>query len=148
MNPIKTSVHNWTLIMPASQAALGQEEYEKVVKKATLKMDLVIVPIMVGCSHIFYIVSRLPVANPTQGRHVMCVSDPDRAAASWLPNVHPSRNEVNYLDRQNIASVKLANITTELGLSEVEYQTTVSIAFVGYSISAPRPWTPHLNAVD
>lgn len=41
--------------------------------------------------------------------------------------------KVNYLDRQNIASAKLADITTDLNLSQVEYQTTVSILFVGYS---------------
>ncbi|KAK6223851.1 hypothetical protein QIS74_03795 [Colletotrichum tabaci] len=86
----KQGSHAGNLIMPASLAALGQEEYEKVGKRATLKMDMVIMPIMV----IMYV--------------------------------------LNYLDRQNIASAKLANITTDLDLSEVEYQTTVSILFVGY----------------
>ncbi|KAI8295076.1 putative transporter [Colletotrichum sp. SAR 10_98] len=90
VNAEKLSVHDGTLIMPASLAALSQEDYEKVGKKATLKMDMVIMPIMV----IMYV--------------------------------------LNYLDRQNIASAKLANITTELNLSQVEYQTTVSILFVGY----------------
>ncbi|KAJ0135897.1 High-affinity nicotinic acid transporter [Colletotrichum tanaceti] len=86
----KQSSHGGNLVMPASLAALGQEEYEKMGKRATLKMDMVIMPIMV----IMYV--------------------------------------LNYLDRQNIASAKLANITTDLDLSEVEYQTTVSILFVGY----------------
>ena len=40
---------------------------------------------------------------------------------------------LNYLDRQNIASAKLANIDEDLGLSSVDYQTGVSILFVGYS---------------
>ncbi|KAK1700891.1 major facilitator superfamily domain-containing protein [Colletotrichum godetiae] len=82
VNADKLSQHGGNLIMPA--------KYERVGKKATLKMDMVIMPIMV----IMYI--------------------------------------LNYLDRQNIASAKLADITTDLSLSEVEYQTTVSILFVGY----------------
>jgi len=40
---------------------------------------------------------------------------------------------LNYLDRQNIAAAKLAGITTDLNLSDTEYQTCVSILFVGYS---------------
>ncbi|KAL8409870.1 hypothetical protein RB594_008092 [Gaeumannomyces avenae] len=77
-------------VMPASLAALSQEEYDRLGKRATLKMDLVIMPIMV----LMYI--------------------------------------LNYLDRQNIASAKLANIDKDLNLSTVDYQTTVSILFVGY----------------
>jgi sugar phosphate permease len=41
---------------------------------------------------------------------------------------------LNYLDRQNIASAKLADIEEDLGLSQVQYQTAVSILFVGYSM--------------
>ena len=40
---------------------------------------------------------------------------------------------LNYLDRQNIASARLAGLTTDLNLSQTEYQTCVSILFVGYS---------------
>ena len=36
------------------------------------------------------------------------------------------------MDRQNIASAKLANIEKDLNLSPVQYQTCVSILFVGY----------------
>ncbi|CAG9942846.1 unnamed protein product [Clonostachys rosea f. rosea IK726] len=39
---------------------------------------------------------------------------------------------MNYLDRQNIASAKLNDIDVDLGLSSVQYQTSVSILFVGY----------------
>ncbi|KAM0542986.1 hypothetical protein ACHAPJ_012543 [Fusarium lateritium] len=39
---------------------------------------------------------------------------------------------LNYLDRQNIASAKLANIEEDLSLSPVEYQTSVSIMFCSY----------------
>ncbi|ETN36386.1 uncharacterized protein HMPREF1541_08663 [Cyphellophora europaea CBS 101466] len=39
---------------------------------------------------------------------------------------------LNFLDRQNIASAKLADIETDLNLSPVQYQTCVSILFVGY----------------
>ncbi|OJJ48158.1 hypothetical protein ASPZODRAFT_62023 [Penicilliopsis zonata CBS 506.65] len=39
---------------------------------------------------------------------------------------------MNYLDRQNIASAKLAGITEDLGLSDVQYQTCISVLFAGY----------------
>ncbi|KAF2757108.1 MFS general substrate transporter [Pseudovirgaria hyperparasitica] len=39
---------------------------------------------------------------------------------------------MNYLDRNNIAAVRLAGLQTELRLTSVQYQTTVSILFVGY----------------
>ncbi|OKL61998.1 hypothetical protein UA08_02917 [Talaromyces atroroseus] len=39
---------------------------------------------------------------------------------------------LNYLDRQNIASAKLANLVEDLNLSSVQYQTCVSLLFVGY----------------
>lgn len=84
---------NVSRAMPATLAALSAEEYEKLGKKATYKLDLVIMPILV----VMYI--------------------------------------LNYLDRQNIASAKLAGIEQDLGLSQVQYQTTVSILFVGYSES-------------
>jgi hypothetical protein len=83
--------------MPDNLAALNDAEYARLGKKATLKMDLVIMPIMV----IMYV--------------------------------------LNYLDRQNIASAKLANITDDLNLSQVQYQTTVSILFVGYSTPPSLP---------
>ena len=44
---------------------------------------------------------------------------------------------LNYLDRQNIAASNLADITVDLGLSVTQYNTTVSILFVGYSKYAP-----------
>lgn len=40
---------------------------------------------------------------------------------------------LNYLDRQNIASARLAGLTEDLKLSQTQYQTCVSILFVGYS---------------
>ena len=40
---------------------------------------------------------------------------------------------LNYLDRQNIASARLAGLTEDLSLSTTQYQTCVSILFVGYS---------------
>ncbi|MCJ1352885.1 MAG: hypothetical protein MMC33_002869 [Icmadophila ericetorum] len=39
---------------------------------------------------------------------------------------------LNYLDRNNIASARLAGLQTELNLSSVQYNTCVSILFVGY----------------
>ena len=85
------------LVMPAELSALSEAEYNALGKRATWKMDIVIMP----CVVIMYI--------------------------------------LNYLDRQNIASAKLADITTDLGLSAVQYQTSVSILFASYSefLSAP-----------
>ncbi|KAH8660029.1 nicotinamide mononucleotide permease [Xylariales sp. PMI_506] len=39
---------------------------------------------------------------------------------------------LNYLDRQNISSAKLANIDKDLGMNAVQYQTSISILFAGY----------------
>lgn len=83
------------LIRPANLAVLSEEDYLKLGKRATFKMDLVIMP----CVTIMYI--------------------------------------LNYLDRQNIASARLADIEKDLNLTDVNYQTAVSILFVGYS-KCPR----------
>lgn len=39
---------------------------------------------------------------------------------------------MNYLDRNAIAAAKVAGIEDDLGLTDSEYQTSVSILFVGY----------------
>ncbi|MCJ1435677.1 hypothetical protein MMC27_005052 [Xylographa pallens] len=39
---------------------------------------------------------------------------------------------LNYLDRNNIASARLAGLETDLKLTSTQYQTSVSILFVGY----------------
>ena len=39
---------------------------------------------------------------------------------------------LNYLDRNNIASARLAGLEKELKLTSVQYNTCVSILFVGY----------------
>ncbi|KAJ7497627.1 major facilitator superfamily domain-containing protein [Mycena latifolia] len=39
---------------------------------------------------------------------------------------------LNFLDRQNIASAKLAGISKDLKLSAVQYQSCISLLFVGY----------------
>ncbi|KAK4994559.1 hypothetical protein LTR60_007994, partial [Cryomyces antarcticus] len=39
---------------------------------------------------------------------------------------------MNYLDRNNIAAARLAGLQDELKLTSVQYQTSVSILFVGY----------------
>lgn len=72
--------------MPESLAALDEEEYARLGRRAVLKMDLIIMPTLT----IMYI--------------------------------------MNYLDRQNIASAKLADIDDDLGLSPVQYQTVSKIA--------------------
>lgn len=77
--------------MPDSLRDLSSEEVNKIMRKATIKMDVVVMP----CLMIMYI--------------------------------------LNYLDRNNIAIAKLADITKDLQLSDTQYQTSVSILFVGYS---------------
>lgn len=77
--------------MPMILQQLTPEQYKKVGYKATLKMDIIIIP----CLMIMYI--------------------------------------LNYLDRNNIASAKLANIMEDLHLTPTEYQSCISILFAGYS---------------
>ncbi|KAI0206782.1 nicotinamide mononucleotide permease [Astrocystis sublimbata] len=78
------------LRMPANLAALSDDEYKRLGRKSTLKMDCVIMPVLV----------------------IMFL--------------------LNFLDRQNLASARLAGIEEDLGISDVQYQTCVSILFVGY----------------
>lgn len=77
--------------LPEPIAGYTDVELHRLGRKATIKLDLIIMPAMT----ILYI--------------------------------------LNYLDRQNIAAANLANITEDLGLSVTQYNTTVSILFVGYS---------------
>ncbi|EXJ59882.1 hypothetical protein A1O7_04029 [Cladophialophora yegresii CBS 114405] len=78
------------MVMPEALLGLSESELIFLGRKATFKLDCIIMP----CVVIMYI--------------------------------------LNYLDRQNIASAKLANIDNDLGLSAVQYQTSVSILFCGY----------------
>lgn len=89
-------------MMPMSLVGLSETEFASVGRKATVKMDIMIMP----CLVIMYI--------------------------------------MNYLDRQNIAAAKLADIDKDLGLSDVQYQTCISLLFVGYSKSAFR-WAAGSN---
>lgn len=57
-----------------------------------------------------------------------------RASSVELLLSHLLTFDRNYLDRNNIASAKLANIMEDLNLINTEYQTCVSILFVGYSM--------------
>jgi len=43
-----------------------------------------------------------------------------------------SRYILNYLDRNNIASARLAGLESDLALTSSQYETSVSILFVGY----------------
>lgn len=53
---------------------------------------------------------------------------------------------LNYLDRQNIAASKLANIMEDLDMSVTQFNTVVSILFVGYSeYSTTNDSTPRLT---
>lgn len=79
--------------MPEIPRSLSAAEYRKTGRRATLKMDIIIMPTLM----ITFI--------------------------------------LNFLDRNNIAAAKLAGITEDLHLSETQYQTCVSVLFVGYSKS-------------
>lgn len=87
----KPAVNAVELVPPPALAALSEAEYARLARRATLKLDLIIMP----CVVIMYI--------------------------------------LNYLDRQNIASAKLASIQQDLRLTDVQYQTCISLLFVGYS---------------
>ncbi|KAL1962104.1 hypothetical protein VTN77DRAFT_571 [Rasamsonia byssochlamydoides] len=78
------------LVPPPALAALSEAGYARLGRRATLKLDLIIMP----CVVVMYI--------------------------------------LNYLDRQNIASAKLATIMQDLRLTDVQYQTCISLLFVGY----------------
>jgi hypothetical protein len=82
--------HAGALSIPASLASLSPDELARVGRKATLKIDFLVMPALI----VMYI--------------------------------------LNYLDRQNIAAAKLAAITTDLKLSAVQYQSCISLLFVGY----------------
>jgi hypothetical protein len=74
-------VGRWS--MPDSLAALSGDELSKLGRRATFKLDAVMMPILI----VMYI--------------------------------------LNYLDRQNIASARLAGLQDDLGLSNIQYQTAV-----------------------
>jgi len=77
--------------LPPSLQGKTSEELAKIQRRATFKLDLVIMPAIT----ILYI--------------------------------------LNYLDRQNLAASKLANIMEDLELTVQDFNTCVSILFVGYS---------------
>ncbi|KAJ5016765.1 putative transcriptional regulatory protein [Colletotrichum sp. SAR 10_99] len=78
--------------MPEILRSLSAAEYMKTGRRATLKMDIIIMPTLM---------------------------------VTFI---------LNFLDRNNIAAAKLAGITEDLHLSETQYQTCVSVLFVGYII--------------
>jgi hypothetical protein len=78
------------LVLPEILNGVSAEDLGRLGRKATFKLDLIIMPAMT----ILYI--------------------------------------LNYLDRQNAAAANLADITTDLGMSVTQYNTIISILFVGY----------------
>ncbi|KAI1814434.1 MFS general substrate transporter [Poronia punctata] len=87
------SLHVGNKSMPQNLASLSKEDYARLSRRATLKLDLVMMPILL----IMYV--------------------------------------LNYLDRQNIASARLAGLQEDLGMTDVQYQTAVSILFIGYILA-------------
>ena len=55
---------------------------------------------------------------------------------------------LNYLDRQNIASAKLAGLVQDLNMTSVQYQTAVSLLFAGYSKFFVLPTNLTLQLID
>jgi hypothetical protein len=52
---------------------------------------------------------------------------------------------LNYLDRNAIALAKINHIQDDLNLSGTQYQTCVSILFVGYILGKTRTIAPKLR---
>ena len=76
--------------MPESLRGMEEKELEALGRKATFKIDIIVMP----CLVVMYV--------------------------------------LNYLDRQNIASARLAGLPEDLNINATQYQTCVSILFVGY----------------
>ncbi|WVN90862.1 uncharacterized protein L203_106105 [Cryptococcus depauperatus CBS 7841] len=76
--------------LPESLMGLKDEEIRKIDKRATYKLDVLLIPVLM----VLYI--------------------------------------LNYLDRQNISSAKIAGIMTDLGLKTTQYNTCVAVLFAGY----------------
>lgn len=101
-----------SLPVPESLASLSEAQRKKIEKRATFKLDCVIltgVVIMVCCWHLQFISLQEQVLREAVLQYIL-----------------------NYLDRQNISAARLAGIQEDLNLSDVQYQTAVSILFVGY----------------
>jgi len=90
---------------PESVAKLSQEERLAAERRLKRKIDFRLLPALV----IMYILSN--------------------------PLLWSVCNASDYLDRNAIASTRLAGITTDLNLVGNEFQTAVSILFVGYYVS-------------
>jgi hypothetical protein len=95
--------------LPASLQSLSADEVHKLGLKTTTRLDLIVMPALV-IMYILYVTTVI---------------------SSWAEIVADSSS--NYLDRQNIAASKLANIMRDLDMSVTQYNTAVSILFVGYS---------------
>lgn len=54
---------------------------------------------------------------------------------------------LNYLDRNNISTAKLAGLQTDLHLAGNEYQVSVSILFVGYLLMQGKSFRYTLDRV-
>ncbi|ODN99098.1 hypothetical protein I350_07253 [Cryptococcus amylolentus CBS 6273] len=76
--------------VPASLQGLSVEEVEAIDKRATRKLDLLLMPVLL----VLYV--------------------------------------LNYLDRQNISSAKIAGIMDSLSLTTTQYNTCVAVLFAGY----------------
>ncbi|KLT44738.1 MFS general substrate transporter [Cutaneotrichosporon oleaginosum] len=76
--------------LPASLATLTEEEREAAAKRATRKVDIMLIPALT----LLYL--------------------------------------LNFLDRQNLSSAKVAGIDKDLGLTTQQYATCVAVLFAGY----------------
>ncbi|KAL8287217.1 hypothetical protein RQP46_003669 [Phenoliferia psychrophenolica] len=95
--------------MPPSLTGLSEEEYNIIGLKTTRKIDILIMPALI----IMYIAS--PATHSSSNHNLLTPS-------TFL--------QFNYLDRQNLAAAKLAGINEDLGMSEVQYKTCISLLFI------------------
>ena len=63
----------------------------------------------------------------------------DRYVCGSWPHSSSYRSLTNLWDRNNIAAARLAGLERDLNLTDVEYQTAVSILFVGYGLPSRNP---------
>ena len=99
---------------PESLVGLSDAEVAEIDRRATRKVDILLMPTLVAL-------------------YILCVP---RTAPPAV--VQPFTHRSNYLDRQNISSAKIAGISADLGLTANDYSTAVAVLFAGYvSLQVP-----------
>lgn len=112
----KHALNEKTVPVPVLLDGFSEDELKKIGRRATWKLDLIIMPAMT-----MFVFAQSLETGTIADRY---------------------RNYIlNYLDRQNIAAARLAGIMEDLNLSITEYNTVVSVLFAGYSRSLTQRWS-------